>query len=157
VYFKVNMQSKEVWWRLLPVVFWTLHGFATLWVGSLSRQEKLPNTEVIASGVVVWEGQEYRHFRPCSSNPAYPGFERWTINFREINKANAQKLEPFQNYKRYMLVKFRGRVSAIPGYIFLGAFGYGHLSSFDREVDIEEILQTQDTNSAACPKARRKK
>jgi hypothetical protein len=53
-------------------------------------------------------------------------------------------------------LKFRGRVSAIPGYIFLGSFGYGHLSSFDREVDIEEILQTQDTNSATCPKARRK-
>jgi hypothetical protein len=147
------MQSKEVCWKLLPVVFWTLHGFATLWVRSPDSQEKFPNTEVIASGVVVWEGQEYRHFRPCLSNPAYPFFEKWTINFPKVTEANAQKLEPFQTYKRYMLVKFRGRVSAIPGYIFLGSFGYGHLSSFDREVDIEEILQTQDTNSATCPKA----
>lgn len=133
----INMNSKEVWWKLLLVAFWTLHGFATLWVRSPDSQEKFLNTEVIASGVVVWEGQEYRHFRPCLSNAAYPLFEKWAINFPGINKTNAQKLEPFQIYKRYMLVKFRSRVSAIPGYIFLGAFGYEHLSSFDREVNIE--------------------
>jgi hypothetical protein len=52
----------------------------------------------------------------------------------------------------YILLKFRDHVSAIPGYALLGAFGYGHLGTFDREINIEEILQMQDTNSATCPK-----
>ncbi len=98
------MPSKAKW-KLLFVLLWTMHGLATGWTRSLTYQHNLPNTEVIASGVVV-SGQEYGHFRPCSSNPSYPGFERWTVQWpKGIADVNAQKLGTFKSTKHRILKK----------------------------------------------------